>query len=144
MFENIPLTLAQDDVVVTPPGPAATNEGEAKTDQPSGPGPDGTVPPKKPEGLFGGGGGSMLPLLMMMVVIMIIFTMRGSRREKKKRAQMIAALQKGDKVQTVGGIIGTVVQVRDSDLVLKVDESTGAKISFSRSAVQTVLDQKEE
>lgn len=145
MFENIPLTLAQEDVVVTQDdaaGAPAANEGTETTGQPGAPaGPDGTVPPLKPKSLFGDG---MLPLLMMMVVIMIIFTMRGSRKEKKKRAAMIAALQKGDKVQTVGGIIGTVVQVRDSDLVLKVDENTGAKISFSRSAVQTVLDQKEE
>jgi len=140
VFENIPLALAQDDVDATPAAPAA-DEGTQTTEGPGTPGPDGAIPKQKPKGFLDGG---FLPLMLMMIVIMVIFTMRGSRREKKKRADMIATLQKGDKVQTVGGIIGTVVQVRDSDLVLKVDENTGAKISFSRSAVQTVLDQKED
>jgi len=53
---------------------------------------------------------------------------------------MLAALKKGDKVQTAGGILGTVVEVRDSEVVVKVDENANTRLRFARSAIQAVLD----
>ena len=145
MFENIPLTLvlAQDD---TPPAAADTPKpapaaNESTTTQKTTDQTTTTDDDDAPRSLFGDG---IFPMLMIAFVIMIIFSMRGSSREKKKRDNLIASLKKGDRVQTVGGIIGTIVQIRDTDVVVKVDENTGAKISFSRSAVQTVLEEKEE
>ena len=145
MFEHIPLTLAQNDT--TPAGggdpvPGQTTD-QGTTGADGAPAGDGNGAPPGPGGLFGGSMG-IFPLLMIMFVVMIVFSMRGSSREKKKRARLIAALKKGDRVQTVGGILGTIVQVRDADVVLKVDENTGAKISFSRSAVQNVVAEKED
>ena len=144
MFENITLTLVlaqQDARPATPPKPKPppTAKGDAVSKEPGDPveTPDDD---DTPTGIFGD---SFLPLMMVAFAIMIIFTVKGSSKEKKKRAQLIASLKKGDRVQTVGGIIGTIVQIRDADVVVKVDENTGAKISFSRNAVQTVLEEKE-
>jgi preprotein translocase subunit YajC len=48
-------------------------------------------------------------------------------------------------VQTIGGIIGTVVESRENEVVLKVDETSNTKIKFSRNAIHRVLtDEKPE
>ena len=60
--------------------------------------------------------------------------------EKKKRDQMLAELKKGARIQTIGGILGTVLDVRDSEVLVKVDESTNTKMRFARSAIHRVLD----
>jgi len=42
-------------------------------------------------------------------------------------------------VQTVGGVIGTVVELKSDEVVLKVDDSGHTRIRFARSAIQQVL-----
>ena len=51
---------------------------------------------------------------------------------------MLAAVGKGDKVMTNGGLYGTVVQVQDGVVSLQVDE--GVRLKFASSAIQSVLD----
>jgi len=48
---------------------------------------------------------------------------------------MVQSLQKNDKVRTIGGIIGTIVDVRDDEITLKIDESNNTKIKIATSAV---------
>ena len=55
---------------------------------------------------------------------------------------MIAALKKGDKVVTIGGIHGVVSQPKETTIIVKVDD--GTKIEFNRSAISTVLTDKKE
>jgi len=81
----------------------------------------------------------MMLMLLVVFVVMILMTSMSGRKERKKRSQMLAALSKGDKVQTVGGVIATVAEIRDDHLVLKVDDTSGAKMRFAKSAVQQVL-----
>ncbi len=80
----------------------------------------------------------MLPLMLVFVVLMI-FTMGSGRKEKKRKAAMLVSLQKNAKVQTAGGIMGTVVEVRDDEVVVKVDESSNTRMRFAKSAISTVL-----
>ena len=54
---------------------------------------------------------------------------------------MLDTLKKGDRVQTIGGVLGTVVEARDTDVLVKVDESSNTKIRFSRNAIHRVLDE---
>ena len=49
---------------------------------------------------------------------------------------MLAAMKKGDKVVTIGGIHGTIVTVKDKTVVIKVDDS--ARIEFSKEAISSV------
>ena len=49
---------------------------------------------------------------------------------------MPAAMKKGDKVVTIGGIHGTIVTVKDNTVVVKVDDS--ARIEFSKEAIYSV------
>ena len=52
---------------------------------------------------------------------------------------MLAAIKKGDRVMTIGGIIGSVMTVSESEVTLKVDESANVKITVIRDSVQRVL-----
>jgi preprotein translocase subunit YajC len=48
---------------------------------------------------------------------------------------MIQSLAKNDRIQTIGGIIGTVVDIKDDEITLKIDESNNTKIKIIRSAI---------
>lgn len=131
-------TLAQTTAEAAPPvagrpagegQPLVNPNGAATTGQPT------NAPPP---GLFGPGGGMFL-LLFAFLGIMIVTQIFAGRKQKKQREQMLNAIQRHDRVQTVGGIIGSVAEVRDDEVVLKVDEATNTKIRVARSAVSAVL-----
>lgn len=82
-------------------------------------------------------GPMMIPMALMGVVFYFLL-IRPQGKEKKRRAAMIAAIKKNDRVSTIGGIQGTVVSVKDNEITLKVDESNNTKITFLRSAIQSV------
>jgi len=92
----------------------------------------GATPP--PSGLFGPYGIFLLVLLLLWV-----FLLRSGKGKNKQQEKMLAAVKKGDEVQTVGGVLGKVVEVRDDRIQIKVDESANTKIWFSRSAIHRVL-----
>lgn len=89
------------------------------------------APPPSPFGSF------LMPLLLMGLIFYFLL-IRPQSKDKKKRAVMLAALKKNDRVVTIGGIVGTVLSVKDDEVTLKVDESSNTKITFLRSAIQTV------
>ncbi|HMN40019.1 MAG TPA: preprotein translocase subunit YajC [Phycisphaerales bacterium] len=139
----IPFTLAQapaagpnsDELIGAPvagPAPANTTATTATAAQPA------TTAPA-PGGL--GGSPLTMPLLIvLMLAVMIIPSMLASKREKKKRAALMAAMGKGDKVITIGGQIGVIDQVRDQEVVLRIDENSNAKARFSKASIQQVLE----
>ncbi|OHB76852.1 MAG: preprotein translocase subunit YajC [Planctomycetes bacterium RBG_16_55_9] len=79
-----------------------------------------------------------LPFILLFVVMyMILF--RGPRKKQQQHKQMMQALAKSDKVQTIGGIIGTVVDIKDDEITLKSDESNNTKMKIIRSAISRNL-----
>ena len=52
---------------------------------------------------------------------------------------MVKSLTKNDKIHTIGGIIGTVIDVRDEEITIKIDESNNTKMKITPGAVRTVL-----
>jgi len=138
MWTDLPLLLAQNDApppsIGAPTADQTAGEGSSLNDPNAG-------------GAAGGGGAGGSPfgpgfIMLLAVMLLFVFLMGGGRREKKKRAAMIAAMGKGDKVQTIGGIRGTVVEVKDDEVVLKVDENANTRLRFATSAVQSVLESK--
>lgn len=81
------------------------------------------------------------PLVPLMLAIVVIwwFMSRGRTKERHRYEQMLGSLKKNDRVQTIGGVLGTVVDVRDNEVVLKVDEASNVKMRFNRSAIKEVL-----
>lgn len=78
---------------------------------------------------------SFIPIVLM-VVIFYFLLIRPSQKKEKDRKKMIEALQKGDKVFTVGGIYGVILNIKPEEniVVLKIGE--GIKVEFAKSAIQ--------
>jgi len=79
-----------------------------------------------------------LPLVAMLLIFWFI-VFRPRSQEQKKFKDMLSKLKKGDRVMTIGGIIGTVINIKDDEVTLKVDESTNTKVTFTRGAIKSVL-----
>ena len=84
-----------------------------------------------------------MPMIIMLMAVMWFFLIRGPQKKKKKHQEMLDAVQKNARVQTIGGILGTVVEVRDEEVVIKVDESNNTKMHFARSAISRVITETE-
>jgi preprotein translocase subunit YajC len=101
-------------------------------------------------GIFGGGGSgsqpqstqqtliSFLPIVAI-VAIFYFLIIRPQNKKQKDTQRMLSSIKKGDRVVTIGGIHGVIQSVRESSVILKVDEN--CKVEFSRSAVATVESQ---
>lgn len=79
------------------------------------------------------------PAILALVVFYVIL-IRPQKNKDKKVKDMLSTLKRGDRVQTIGGILGTVVEARETDVLLKVDETSNTKIKFARSAIHKVLE----
>ena len=79
---------------------------------------------------------SVLPFGLI-ILIFYFFIIRPQNKKQKETEKMIAALKKGDKVVTIGGIHGVVSSTKEQTVIVKVDE--GAKIEFNRTAIATVI-----
>ncbi len=87
----------------------------------------------------------MVTTLITFGVIILIFyflIIRPQKKRDKEAKDMIAAIKKGDKIVTIGGIRGTVAVVKDSTVIIKVDDNT--RIEFNKNAISAVLNKKEE
>jgi len=76
----------------------------------------------------------MLPFVLIFVV-MYLLLFRGPRKKQQEHKQMVQSLEKNDRVRTIGGIIGTVVDFRDDEVTVKIDESNNTKIKIITSAI---------
>jgi preprotein translocase subunit YajC len=85
---------------------------------------------------------SIVPILLMFGIL-YLFLFRGQRKQEKKRKNMINEMKKGDRVMTIGGMIARVVSIDGDEVVLKVDESANVKATYSKKAIQEVLDRDE-
>ncbi len=75
----------------------------------------------------GGGGGGIISLILFYVAIFLIFyfiLIWPQRREKKRKEQLISSLKKGDRIITIGGIIGEIKKVGDDFFVIESENST--------------------
>jgi preprotein translocase subunit YajC len=82
---------------------------------------------------------SQFIFLGLMFVLMYVILFRGPRKKQQEHKQMMQTLAKNDRVQTIGGIIGTVVDTKDDEITLKIDESNNTKIKVVRSAISRNL-----
>lgn len=84
----------------------------------------------------GGGMGSTLIMLVVMVAVFYFMLIRPENKRKKEAENMRSSVKTGDKVITIGGITGTVVNVKEDKFVLE----TGAdqvRIEFAKWALST-------
>jgi preprotein translocase subunit YajC len=76
---------------------------------------------------------------IIILIIMYLFIFRGPKKKQKQHAQMVDSLKKNDRVRTIGGIFATVIDVRDKEVVIKIDESNNTKMRVSPGAIASVV-----
>lgn len=75
------------------------------------------------------GGGMMWIMLILIFVVMWFFMIRPQRKQQKELQKFRDGLKKGDKVVTAGGIYGTVDQVEEASVLIKVDGETKLRVA---------------
>jgi preprotein translocase subunit YajC len=81
--------------------------------------------------------GSILPLVLIPAIFYFLVFMP-MQRQKKQQQQMLSNLQSGNEVVTSGGIVGTIVNVQEDTVVLRV-KPDNIKLQFARSAVSSLV-----
>ncbi|MCL4693233.1 MAG: preprotein translocase subunit YajC [Candidatus Hydrogenedentes bacterium] len=101
----------------------------------------------------GGGGAAEAPrgpgselwlFFIAFMAIMYFLMIRPNQKREKERREMLAALAKGDKVITTGGICGTIVGLNEKSVVIRVSDEPPVKIEFLRAAVTRVAKEEKE
>lgn len=89
-------------------------------------------------------GGMWMPLVLIVIVYYFLL-IRPDKKKRSEAADMLSNLKKNDRVETIGGICGTIANVqKDSKYVtLKIDESSNAKLKILRSAILRVVTEDE-
>lgn len=81
--------------------------------------------------------GLVLPFVLMFAVFYFLL-IRPQQKKQKQRNLMLSQLKKGDKVTTIGGLHGTIVELTDDTVVLRVNDTV--RMTFERSAINTVVE----
>ncbi len=81
------------------------------------------------------------PLMQMVPYVLIVFIFyfvffKPQKEQQKKQKDLISNLKKNDKVITAGGIHGTVVNVKEKSVIVRVDDNV--KIELDKESVSTV------
>ena len=82
----------------------------------------------------GGSSWSFLLMMVLIFVIMWLFMIRPQQKKQKELNKWRDSLKKGDKVVTIGGIYGTVDEVKDNTALVIVDQNV--KIRVEKAALQ--------
>jgi preprotein translocase subunit YajC len=102
--------------------------------------------PTSPAAPGAGGIGQLLqsPIVPLMLVVVVVwgFSLRSTKKKQKEKQSMIDNMKRGDRVQTIGGIMGTVVEAREKEVIVKVDEGNNTKIKFARGAIDRIVEEE--
>ena len=93
-----------------------------------------------------GAGRPDLSLLFLMVGIFIIFyffLIRPNQKKEKERRNMQSSLKRGDKILTIGGLYGAVVNAKEGEERISIEISEGVKIETERRFVSDMFVSKE-
>jgi preprotein translocase subunit YajC len=84
---------------------------------------------------------SFIPILLIFIIFYLLLILPQQKKQKQHQS-MLNALRKGDRVVTNAGIYGTVQDVKETMVVLKIAEDV--KIEIVKSAVAAVVERREE
>lgn len=87
----------------------------------------------------GGSMGSLLIMMVLIFVVMYFLMIRPQQKKQKELAKFRDSLQKGDKVVTIGGIYGTIAEVKDKVVLLEIDNNVKIRVDKS-SLVKDISD----
>jgi len=83
-----------------------------------------------------GGMGSTMIMLVVMIGVFYFMLIRPENKRKKEAEQMRSSVKKGDKITTIGGIVGTVVDVKENNIVIETSADQ-VRIELAKWALST-------
>src|SRR5690606_13996245 len=89
-----------------------------------------------------GGQGNLLGVIAPFILMFVVFyflLIRPQQKKAKQRNLMLSELKKGDKITTIGGLHGTIVEMADDTIVIRVNDTV--KLTFDKSAINQVTQQ---
>ena len=104
---------------------------------------DGSAQPTT-TGQPGGLMGQMPFLILLMFGAMILMMSLSGRKDKKRRAQMLSSLNRKDKIQTAGGIIGTIVEMKDNEVLVETDRASHTRLWLAKGSISSVIKQSKQ
>ena len=82
----------------------------------------------------GGGFLSFLPFILIMAIL-YFFMLRPQAKKQKDKELMISNLSKGDKIITIGGIVGTINGFKEKGKLLTVKVDSNTILTFNKSSI---------
>ncbi len=79
---------------------------------------------------------------ILMVALLYFLLLRPQKQEQKRRQAMLESLEKGDRVVTIGGIYGTLTEIHERVVKLRVADHV--EIEMARSAINANITQEEQ
>ena len=83
-----------------------------------------------------GGFACMILPLVLMLAVFYFMLIRPENKRKKEAEQMRSAVKNGDKITTIGGIVGTVVNVKEDKIVIETSADQ-VRIEFAKWAISS-------
>jgi preprotein translocase subunit YajC len=90
-------------------------------------------PAAPPPGSWGG----LIPMMLVMFLIIYFLMIRPEQKKQKDRQNLVNNLKKGDKIVTLGGMMGIVHNVKDNTVMVKIADNT--VVEYTKTAISTVL-----
>ena len=78
---------------------------------------------------------SLLPIVLIFVVFYFLL-IRPQKKQQEEHKKMIQAVNKNDEIITSGGVHGTVVNLKDTTVIVRVDDNV--KLEIQRSAIASI------
>ncbi len=82
---------------------------------------------------------SYYPLIMLVFLGVIFYFMliRPQRKRDKEQKEMMSKLTVGDKVTTIGGLVGVIAQIKDDEVTISTSVAN-TLVTYTKAAIQTV------
>ena len=82
----------------------------------------------------------MIGFIVLLFVMMYFLTIRPQRKRQQEHQKMMQAIQRGDRVITIGGLYGTVESINEDSVTIRVEG--GTTMRFIKSAIASKLDEQ--
>ena len=82
------------------------------------------------------GGTTMLIMMVGLFAVMYFMVIRPENKKKKEQEALRNSLHKGDKITTIGGIMGKIVDIKDDKIILEIGEDQ-VRLEMQKWAVMT-------
>jgi preprotein translocase subunit YajC len=77
--------------------------------------------------------------LILGLLVLYFFVFRAKSKQEKDKKKLLESVKRGDGIETIGGLLGTVISADEQTVTIKVDESNNVKMKFNRRAIYRVI-----